>query len=555
MSASALTEPRRAAALPALLSRPSRVLAILLVVVAVYWLWYGLSQRSIFQDEGISLLAAQGISEQGVPRLPSGFIYARGYLPNYLVGGAIRVLGANQLSIMLPSLLMGLGSLWLVYLFAKDALRRPWLGIVTVAILSASQMQALYATSPRMYMALQFFAILAVYSAWRGAAERDRRWWLLSFLAIAAAIFSHKQGLVLMAAIPASLIVTDWASRHGVRRLISINTLIGLCALAAVGAFALTYVPADVAPMITAYSFGSTEFLGLRLGIFSFLKNGLGLNGEGLNYSDLAQYAVGFAPAFVFLVVSAVRRRWRDTDPIVIYLTSIITLAALANLIGTSEPYFRMWFFVMPFYALLLGIAGGHILTSRRLSPRLRLTERKYAFLSVAVAVAALATVSWVFPAPGNGTTFTGAVSRLVGPPCRGSSCDKSVKEHYSRISARIQTGDLIVSSNPFVTSYYLGTVHRYLRDKFVSNGDGTVTTFDYLEDEYFGVPLVDHKDLVELLNGERRVWVITDERVEWISSPEVRDILATSYTNALESGRLTTYVNHNGGVSEKATN
>lgn len=250
-------------------------------------------------------------------------------------------------------------------------------------------------------------------------------------------------------------------------------------------------------------------------------------------------------------MVSAIRKKWRDANPIVIYLTSIITLAAFANLVGTSEPYIRMWFFVLPFYAILISIAVGPALTSGRLSLRLRLTEQKYAFLSVAVAVAALATASWVFPAPGNGTTFTGAVSRLVGPPCRGSSCDKSVKEHYNRISALIQEGDLIVSSNPFVTSYYLGNVHRYLRDKFVVAGDGTVTTFDFLEDEYFGVPLVDHKDLVKLLNSDQRVWVITDERVEWISSPEVRNILATSYTNALESGRLTTYVNHDGGFSE----
>ena len=555
MGTSVLTETRRAAALPALFSRPSRVIAILLVILAVYWLWYGLSQRSIFQDEGISLLAAQGISEQGVPRLPSGFIYARGYLPHYVMGATIRVLGVNQLSIMLPSLLMGLGSLWLVYLFAKDALRRPWLGIVAVAILSASQMQALYATSPRMYMALQFFSILAVYSAWRGAAESDRRWWLLSFLAIAAAMFSHKQGLVLMAAIPASLIITNWASRQSVRRLVTINSLIGLCALAAVGAFALLYVPADVAPLITAYNFGSTDFLGLRLGIFSFLENGLDLNDGGLDVSNLAQYAVGFAPAFVFLVVSSVRKKWRDTRPFVIYLTSIITLAAFANLVGTSEPYIRMWFFVLPFYALLLGIACGDILTSRRLSLRLRLSERKYALLSVAVAIAALAMVSWVFPAPEKASPFTRVVSRLVGPPCRGDSCDKSVKEHYSRISARIQEGDLIVSSNPFVTNYYLGTVHRYLRDKFIVSGDGTVTMFDYLEDEYFGLPLADHKDLVELLEGDRRVWVIIDERVDWISGPEVRNLLESSYSKVFESGRLATYVNRDAGVSEMATN
>ena len=95
-------------------------MVVLIVVALTYWLWFGLTQRSVSTDPGISILAAQGILEHGYPLLPSGFTYYKGVLVNYLVAGSVWAFGLNDFSIMLPGILLGLGSLVLLYRLAKD---------------------------------------------------------------------------------------------------------------------------------------------------------------------------------------------------------------------------------------------------------------------------------------------------------------------------------------------------------------------------------------------------------------------------------------------------
>ena len=104
-------------------SRASVAMAIILAVALVYWMWFGLTQRYVTTDDIISTQAAQSILEYGYQRFPSGYVYTRGYIPHYMTAGAISVFGLNNFSVMLPSLLMALGSLWLTFLFAKDVLR------------------------------------------------------------------------------------------------------------------------------------------------------------------------------------------------------------------------------------------------------------------------------------------------------------------------------------------------------------------------------------------------------------------------------------------------
>ena len=103
----------------------TQALVLVLAIATAYWLWFGVSQRSLVGDEGISLLSAQGVLTHGYPRLPSGLIYHRAYLPAYLVAASIWVFGLNDVAIMLPSLLLSLGSLILVYLLGRDLLHRP----------------------------------------------------------------------------------------------------------------------------------------------------------------------------------------------------------------------------------------------------------------------------------------------------------------------------------------------------------------------------------------------------------------------------------------------
>ena len=152
---------------------PALTVVLLLGLAIAYWILFGLTTRNISTDEARSIIAAQSILEHGYQLFPSGFIYLRGFVPHYLLAGSIFALGENDFSLMLPSLLFSLGSLWLVYKIAKGVLGRPWIGVIAVALMIILQNQTFYATSPRMYMSLQFFTTLAVYGAREVISEED----------------------------------------------------------------------------------------------------------------------------------------------------------------------------------------------------------------------------------------------------------------------------------------------------------------------------------------------------------------------------------------------
>ena len=136
-------------------------------------------------------------------------------------------------------------------------------------------------------------------------------------------------------------------------------------------------------------------------------------------------------------------------------------------------------------------------------------------------------------------------VKKLVDPPCLGQGwvCSKSIEAHYARLRLSIEPGDLIISSNPWVTNYYLGRVDGFLRER-VAEGN-TYTTFDFPTDEYFGVPLIDSLgELEDLTRYEKRVWVITDPKVEWASSEETREVLRSRFARFHQDNLMTTYVN-----------
>ena len=52
-------------------NRAVTAVILLIAIALVYWVWFGLSSRVINDDEGISILAAQSILQEGIPRLPA----------------------------------------------------------------------------------------------------------------------------------------------------------------------------------------------------------------------------------------------------------------------------------------------------------------------------------------------------------------------------------------------------------------------------------------------------------------------------------------------------
>ena len=517
---------------------PTAVTVLILAAALGYWLWFGLTQRAIVWDDGISIIAAESILDHGYMEMPSGYVYQRGILPHYVLAGAIRVLGLNEFSIRVPSLVFALGSLWMLHIFGRRLTGGPLVGLAAMVLLLAFQMQTIHATGARTtYMSLQFFTLLAAYSAWRGYVQGDGRFRVITILALAGAFLSHAEGSALPLAIPMAASIALLLARRKSAWLLPL-WIVGAVTL--MGAISLNwlYSPSSAMPALTAQPGPDVPTVfGLNLNLVAWARTAFDPPHRVLIY------VLGFAPFAVFVGVSGFRRKWDVINPASTYILLILTLSGLLLILGTPRTTPRLWLFVLPFLALV--VADGAALLVQRFGPRVERwlkvnpVARSAALLLGASVLAALTGLGFY----AAGSDKAGLAFKLVGPACQGWDCDKSMKAHYSSVRGQIQPEDLVIASSPFVARWYLGRVDGYLHEKIPTRSRGVGPRADYMEDEYLGIPLIDERDLHDFLEQRRRVWVVTDIKMGWTSGEEVPSFLDSRYERFLSDGIMTTYV------------
>jgi hypothetical protein len=524
------------------------VLGIVLVAAAMsYWLWSGLTQRSIDGDEGISILAGRGVLEHGWPELPSGLLYRKGIVSSYLLGGAFALFGVNDFSNLLPALLFASGSLVLVMLLARDLSGSSYLGVVAGAWLVLIETQSRYATSPRMYAALQFFALLALYGAWHGWSGK-KRGIVIALLALGGAVLSHAQSAALFVAIPFAC----FAAGSRPRLLRSTQGLIVLGFVIWGMLWLWTGLSQQISSPRIADAGGSDPRNfdpAIDLGrVFAQLWA----------LESTAPLSIAFAPLVVLVVARAWRRRDEPGSRGLRFAFAWLSVCALLTLFAIGPVDSRFWMMTLPVYLLLLCVAlvrwiGVLIHSSRR-----SMTLQAMGFGAWVVAL--VASVSWVYGPERYPEMIAGAY-RVPGSGVMDRNA-LSVKLAHQKLADTLLPADRIVSTNPWVTHYYLGRVDAFLRerreevspvvkrqqnrslqrvDKQRSIGrpgdepndrpsqdreDAPQAwrfgSFGNAVDEYLGIQLVDTADeLTELKEASERVWIVTDSKFQNYSSPE----------------------------------
>lgn len=513
------------------LTSAGAVMAILMAAAFGYWLWFGLTQRSINGPDILSMTAVMGILEHGVQQFPSGYLYHRGYVPHYLVAGAIKAFGFNDFSIMLPSVMMALGTLWLAYLIAKDILGRPWLGAATAGILLLLQVQTFYATSPRMYMALEFFTILAVYSAWRGYIRNDAKFRAVTFLAIGAAILAHQEGAVLIAAIPVAILAVILMGRGRISAIYSSWTLIGIAFVGVVVYFQFFYSPPGMMPSI-AYDDGRAyERTGLHLDIIAYGKH-------FYNLERAFPYGLSFIPLALFIIFKAVRERRFEAASGPTYILLALAVSGLLASMGSSEIFgTRLWLFVLPLYVLIACLGGAELLKllSFAMTRGLRVNRGGFQSVLLLLSVGVIMSLGAGFLARDG--QFLELVQEGYGPSCQHKDCDKIVELMYENLRQRVGPDDVIVSSRPPAAYYYLGRVDVLLRDK-------TPKAEVFGREEHFGALVIDSIEELKDLGRGQRIWVIADANIREVLNEEVYEYLDREYVKIQTHELMTIYTN-----------
>lgn len=483
-----------------------RWLLAALMLCVVFLRWQALPEYPFHEDETGSIHVMQSIVRTGMPLTESGHIYWRSLLGHYLMAIPLFFAELSPRSARLVPVLFSALCLPLVFSYARRFGGRSaaW---GSVLFLSFSAYQNLFASMARFYLPFQFFFLAAFILSEDFFIHRKKGSgpWLLA--ATLGCLGTHIFALQLLPVFGMGLLV-------GKRRDLLHSLRFWGCGLflVAAGYLFLVFQPP----------------------------------GGYVNYAALPIRMGGYPDKLAFL-------KWfRETIP---FGLSLLLLCLGPLLLSRS----RSWIFsVLGFALSLLGLSlfapGGNprylshlfplgvLLGSVSLMWWMRypaalqrdLALRRPAALTTAglVLFAALA-CGVLYPSPEVGKAFGNRLNFVDQKPA------------HDFIAARLAPGDVLVSMEPAFAPLYLGRkADYYLREK-IDEGKQGYRSFTVREKEIFTIPVIDSPEALRqlLANTRGSIWIYANWKLAWAVSPQIKELLRTSFTQAYSDGR--TFVLH----------
>jgi hypothetical protein len=152
-------------------------------------------------DEFVSVSAARGILESNAPTYPSGVWYTRSPFYHYLLAAFIAWFGDTSEAVRLPSAILGIMLLVLMYSVARDISGRRTVALLVVGFLAISPWEIFMARSARFYTLMQFFAVAAIYYFIKGfIREHVPKYQICFFIFYTLAFLSQEVVIILVPA-------------------------------------------------------------------------------------------------------------------------------------------------------------------------------------------------------------------------------------------------------------------------------------------------------------------------------------------------------------------
>jgi 4-amino-4-deoxy-L-arabinose transferase-like glycosyltransferase len=186
------------------------LLLVALVLALGLRLWF-VHRVDPFIDEYISMLAIRSIVWHGVPRLPSGLLYApKGLLHSYIGALSYLTLGQTAFALRLPSAMAGLLTICCLYRAGRDWFS-PFVGVLAALALACSPSVVEWNSRVRMYAQLQFFSLVSVHMLVKGYSQTNsHRARILGIFAVVLALLSHTLALIVLGSVVIGLAMSWW---------------------------------------------------------------------------------------------------------------------------------------------------------------------------------------------------------------------------------------------------------------------------------------------------------------------------------------------------------
>ncbi len=452
-----------------------------------FWLrWRYIHEISLYVDEFTTLWAATRIQELGIPRMPSGVLYTRGLLNSYIEAAFLSVFGFSYTNGRLVSLFFGLATILAAFFIG----RREWnarVGLLASLGLALLPEAIIWSGRARFYSQLQFFSLLAVWTAFvaiRSDEKRSEQRWLAAFAGFfVLALYSQEETLLLYP--PIFLAMVLW---RGWRYLLRPAVLI--CNAVCLAAIGLRYAIEIFGQPGYFETIQSTRpYVGLIFDVVGAWRvyGPLVTAPERLAWTIFALVAVVAALLALEHSHSRLRKLSRFHQSTLYFaLIFVFVSVVLLALVGTTWRDARYLLLVQSFW-LLVGAAGLVWIIDRLLS------SMHLRWLATAVGGGMLALLLW----PGTQSTLaqqTEGYDRVLA----------YVAEHRSE-------GDVILSPQPPACALALGPCDYYAiqrgYEEFVIENESST-----LVDRWSGAELLNENgQLISVIQGAPRTWFITD--------------------------------------------
>ncbi len=154
--------------------------------------------QSLWLDEAIGALVVRDLS---VKEIFTSFLPVDNHPPLYYLMLKLwtAVFGYTELSIRFPSVIFGVGTIFIIYLIASRILNNRKLGIVISLLLATSQFHIYYSQEARMYSMAAFFTVLSIFCFMKLIAKYDKPvYWIIFSMAVTMMIATDYMPLFLI---------------------------------------------------------------------------------------------------------------------------------------------------------------------------------------------------------------------------------------------------------------------------------------------------------------------------------------------------------------------
>ncbi|OQA31910.1 MAG: hypothetical protein BWY55_00207 [archaeon ADurb.Bin336] len=173
------------------------VWVILLGIILLFGLFLRISfldAPSFWVDESISSNAAVKILEKGFPIFDSGAFYSRAMLFHYSQSISMIIFGINDFGARFPSVIFGLLTIILAYLFGKEFGGKK-AGLMTALFCSIFFLEVFYSKQARFYQLFQLLFFATIYFSYK--AKTNFKYFYYSLITFVLAIDTQIAGIIL----------------------------------------------------------------------------------------------------------------------------------------------------------------------------------------------------------------------------------------------------------------------------------------------------------------------------------------------------------------------